>query len=65
MEAVAALEHVHSTDLHMGPGITLYDYIDPEALDALVTNDSDISISVPINEYDIHIDGNMLTITSR
>lgn len=49
----------------MGPGITLYDYIDPEALDALVTNDSDISISVPINEYDIHIDGNMLTITSR
>lgn len=65
MEAIAALERVHSTALHMDPGITLYDYVDPEALDALVTNDSDVSISFSINEYTIHIDGNMLTITSR
>lgn len=65
MEAIAALEHVHSTDLHMDPGITLYDYVDSEALDALVTNDNDVCISFPVNEYNIHIDGNMVTITSR
>lgn len=43
---------------------TLYDYIDPTALDALVSNENSVALSFPFGDYRIHIDGNVLAVRS-
>ena len=57
----AILENVDPTDLP----ITLHDYVDPESLDALMTNSSCLTISFTVDEYQIRITGNDLLITSE
>lgn len=64
LEAIAALENTHATKLHTDVGITLYDAVDIEALDELLTHGGDISVSFTVEEYQIHLEGDLLTITS-
>ncbi|WP_247001071.1 HalOD1 output domain-containing protein [Halosolutus gelatinilyticus] len=46
-------------------GATLYDHIDPEALDALVAGEGHVILSFPIDDYRVRIDGEELTITRK
>lgn len=59
VNAISSIENAEPIDL----SITLYDHINPEALDTLVIDDSNITISFTLNEYRIRIDGNRLVIT--
>lgn len=54
LEAVAAEEGCKPTDLD----VPLYEYVDPEALDALVSSPIDGLISFRYYGYDLTIDGN-------
>lgn len=59
VNAVAAIENVEPIDLPT----TLYDLINPEALDTLVANESNIMISFTLDENGVQIDGNRLVIS--
>lgn len=59
VNAVAAIENVEPIDLPT----TLYDYINPEALDTLAANESNIMISFTLDENGVQIDGNRLVIS--
>ena len=63
VDAIAVVEDVEPTDLHQTLGTTLYDQLDPEALDSLVTSASHVTISFTIGEYRIRIDGDELAIS--
>lgn len=65
LEALAAIENVHPTDLHAEAGIVLYDNVDLEALDALLNHESDVSVSFTVGNYLILIDGQLLTVSSN
>ena len=60
--AVAAREDVDPLEVRTELGSTLYDHVDPEALDALVTGGG-VSISFRFDGYDCHIDGDRITVT--
>ncbi|UTF55878.1 HalOD1 output domain-containing protein [Natronosalvus rutilus] len=62
INALASLEDVRPVNLSDEVDGTLYDFVDPEALDALVTDKSTISISFMITEYEVHIDGDKLQV---
>lgn len=62
LRALAAVEGVPPTDLHTEAGITLYDTVDLEALDALVTHESDVSVSFRVGEYVVLIEDDVLTV---
>ncbi|WP_255169854.1 HalOD1 output domain-containing protein [Natrononativus amylolyticus] len=62
IDALASLEDVKPVDLPSVLDDPLYDFIDPEALDVLVTDKGAISISFTIADYDIQIDGDELRI---
>ena len=56
--AIAVLENVNPMDLE----VVLHDYIDPTALDALVSNEKPVALSFPFGDYRIRIDGNVLAV---
>lgn len=62
VEAIASLENSTPVDLPTTHGIVLFDTIDPEALDTLVTTCESLSLSFSVDEYDVQITGNTLTI---
>ncbi|WP_254524068.1 HalOD1 output domain-containing protein [Natrinema caseinilyticum] len=56
--ALAAALETDPIDCSTEHGITLYDYVDPEALDRLVTDDrsdSTVTVDVPVDEYVLRI----------
>lgn len=61
--ALATLEEVDPVELSDVFGATLYDYVDPEALNALVAGEGHINLSFLIDDYRVRIDGEELTIT--
>ena len=61
---IEAISEVENTDPIELP-VILYEYIDPEALDALVTTDSNVSVSFTVGEYRVHIEGNRVGIVSH
>lgn len=63
VDAIAALENVESTGLSDVLDATLFEYVDPEALDALVTGDGLVSISFPVDDYTVRIDRNRLIVS--
>ncbi len=63
--ALATLEEVDPVELSDVFGATLYDHIDPEALDALVAGEGHVILSFPIDDYRVRIDGEELTITRK
>ncbi|QLG27156.1 hypothetical protein HUG10_06180 [Halorarum halophilum] len=64
IEAIAAVENVEPDDLAFGGGLPLSEYIDPDALDSLVTHD-DVTISFTVAEYRIRIDGSHVGVHSE
>lgn len=59
VEAIAAIENVESTELSM----TLHDYVNPETLNRLVTEETDVTVEFSVDEYHVKINGDQLTIT--
>jgi hypothetical protein len=57
-DAVADLAGVDPDALDEEAGIVLYDHVDPDALDALVTHhpDGDVDLSFTVGEYEVRVD---------
>lgn len=62
LRALAAIEGVPPRDLHTETGIRLYDTVDLEALDALVTHESDVAVSFHVGEYVVLLEDDQLTV---
>ncbi|MFC4437890.1 MULTISPECIES: HalOD1 output domain-containing protein [Natrialbaceae] len=55
VQAIAAIEDVDPTDFQTDLGIRLYDHIDPEALNRLITNNGDIAtVTVDLTLHNDH-----------
>ena len=63
IDAIAAIENVEASDLEGSLDAPLFNYIDPEALDRLVTSDSQITVSFTFGEYHVLIDGDELSVS--
>jgi hypothetical protein len=59
VEGIARLAGVETAALGAETGVVLYDHVDPDALNALVTENPDVdaSLSFTIDEYDVRVDG--------
>jgi hypothetical protein len=62
IQAISDIKNVEPTSLSEELDTTLYDHVDPDALDRLVTTNTEISISFTVEKYQIHIDGNRLSV---
>lgn len=58
VEAIADVAGVESVDLADETGIVLYDYVDPDALDALVAgpHEVEVDLTLTVAGYDVRID---------
>lgn len=65
LRALAAIEGVPPRDLHDEADIMLYETVDLEALDALLTHQSDISVSFRVGEYTVLLDDELLTVRTN
>ncbi|WP_224332305.1 HalOD1 output domain-containing protein [Haloprofundus halobius] len=65
LTALGKLEEVDPVELSDVLGTTLYDHIDPEALDTLVAGEGRVNLSFSIDDYRVQIDGEELTITRQ
>ncbi|WP_049954731.1 HalOD1 output domain-containing protein [Halostagnicola larsenii] len=65
LTALGTLEEVDPVELPDVLGTTLYDHIDPEALDTLVTAEERVTLSFLIYDYRVRIDGEELAITRQ
>ena len=54
VEAIADLVGVAPTDLS-DEGVVLYEHVDPDALDALVSGRSDADVSLTVAGYDVRV----------
>ncbi|WP_090618380.1 HalOD1 output domain-containing protein [Natrinema salaciae] len=63
LTALGTLEEVDPVELSDVLGATLYDHVDPEALDTLVAVQERVSLSFLIDDYRVRIDGEELAIT--
>lgn len=62
VEAIARIENCPPTELPTTHGIQLYNSINPEALDTLVTSSDPVSLSFTLDEYDVQLTEETLTI---
>lgn len=62
VNAIAGIEGVDPTDLSTALGTTLYEQIDPEALDALVIAGRHPEIAFTVADYRVEIDENNVSI---
>ncbi|MCU4744317.1 hypothetical protein OB955_18205 [Halobacteria archaeon AArc-m2/3/4] len=60
--AIAGIENVDSTALSTTLETTLYDQVNPEALDVLITDGEHIAISFVVDDYRVEINGEQLHI---
>lgn len=63
--ALATLEAVDPMKFSDVFGATLYDFVEPEALDALADSEGGVTLSFPIDDYRVRIDGEELTISRQ
>lgn len=63
VKAIASIENVEEIDLPEVLDTTLYDHVDPEALDFLITDDGHILVSFTMGEYKVQINGGTLKIS--
>ncbi|ELZ48749.1 hypothetical protein C465_09205 [Halorubrum distributum JCM 9100] len=54
VEAIADLAGVEATELHEA-GVVLYEHVDPDALNALVADRSDVDVSLTVAGYDVRV----------
>ncbi|ELY66999.1 HalOD1 output domain-containing protein [Natrinema versiforme] len=62
VNAIAGIEGVDPTDLSTVLGTTLYEQIDPEALDSLVSTGTHPEIAFTVDGYRVEIEENNLSI---
>ncbi|MFP8952694.1 HalOD1 output domain-containing protein [Natrialbaceae archaeon A-arb3/5] len=62
VEAIATLEGVAPDALPTARGICLHEYVDPEALDTLVTETEDVSVQTTVDEYEVTVTADALTV---
>jgi|SRR6056297_2969728 len=64
VEGIARLAGVDPDALAAETGVVLYDHVNPDALNALVTDhpDVDVSLSLTIDEYDVRVDGDEVVV---
>ncbi|WP_114578546.1 HalOD1 output domain-containing protein [Saliphagus sp. LR7] len=62
IESLADVENTSPSELSTELGGPLWDYIDPGALESLVTQSRDVTISFAVDSYQLKIDGEELTI---
>lgn len=65
VDALAELEGVDPLELSTTRVGRLTEHVDPEALDALVTETDGLAVSVPVGDYRVEIDDDELTVTER
>ncbi|MFC4437891.1 MULTISPECIES: HalOD1 output domain-containing protein [Natrialbaceae] len=67
INALATVKNVDPAELTTECGITLYDYVDPEALDVLVRNQrsEQAIVSFAIDRYQIRFESDELIVCSR
>jgi len=63
INAVAVLENVEPVALSTTLEATLFESVDPEALDALVTDGGPLAVSFSFEDYHVRIDGNTLIVS--
>ncbi|ADD04625.1 uncharacterized protein Nmag_1041 [Natrialba magadii ATCC 43099] len=61
-EAIATFEEVEPESLSIDRGIRLYDHVDPDALDKLVSGDGDVSVRLDIEGYQVEMTNSKLTV---
>ncbi len=61
-EAIATFEEVEPECLPLTRDIRLYDHVDPDALDKLVSGNVDVSIYFDIEGYQVKITNSKLTV---
>jgi predicted transcriptional regulator len=61
---IGAIADIHGVDA-VELEIPLHDYVDPEAMDAVLTGDNPVTVSFPVDGYYVSVDGDELTITER
>lgn len=62
LEALAVVENVPTSSLLEILDRPLYGYIDPDALDSLVTGSNGVTVSMMIDSYRVVIDGDRLVV---
>lgn len=62
VEAIAAVAETDPADVPIGRGTSLYDVVDTDALDALVTHGPEISVTVPVDDYLVRLRGPELAV---
>lgn len=62
---LAELENTTPRSLWEGSGATLFDYIDPDALNSLISNDTSTHVSFTVQKYDVSIDKTGISIQSN
>ena len=65
VEALASIENVEPTELVTELEVTLYDYVDPNALDTLVQNgdSNSVTITFDVDSYRFQFEGDELIVT--
>lgn len=61
--AIAGIENVDATELSGALDTKLYDHVNPEALDTLVTDSNHPVVSFTVDDYRVRITGNQLSIS--
>ncbi|TYT61747.1 HalOD1 output domain-containing protein [Natrialba swarupiae] len=61
-KALATFEGVDPETLPTACGIRLHDYVDPDALDKLVSSDEDVSILFNIEDYRVKVGDSKLKV---
>lgn len=62
IEAIARLEDTDPVELVRTLEAPLFEYVDPDALDSLITDDTPISVSFVVEDYHVYIAENELVI---
>ncbi|WP_207590504.1 HalOD1 output domain-containing protein [Halomontanus rarus] len=65
LTALGTLEEVDPVELSDVLDTTLYDHVNPEALDTIVAGEERVNLSFLIDDYRVRIDGEELTITRQ
>lgn len=62
IESLADLEDTPPSELDSALGGPLYEYIDPETLEKIITQSEDVTVSFAVEWYQIEIDDSQLSI---
>ena len=65
LAAVADLEGDEPEELARTSGVALYDYVDPEALDAILDHCPGITVSFSVDQYDVEVTNCRLSVSER